>query len=172
VAQGPVWPSARAAIRSHGRGHRSAAWRAHRCDGHLELADGESRKRPVGTEVTGEPGRGRQAADGQQSTFGGTRTGAEESSRIRGCASMRQRDLPAPFPRSFTTFIDSNYIGVILEHISHGGSQGFKSPHLHPIESPAQRPWRAPPAGAVSPQGLPGQQTPNKHIPTRPRRAS
>jgi hypothetical protein len=31
-------------------------------------------------------------------------------------------------PRAFTP---SNYIGVIPEHISHGRSQGFKSPHLH-----------------------------------------
>ena len=38
----------------------------------------------------------------------------------QGRASMRQHDLPARFPRSFTHFTASNYIGVIPEQISHG----------------------------------------------------
>ncbi len=36
---------------------------------------------------------------------------------------------------------------------SHGGSQGFKSPHLHPWKSPGQRPRRVAPAGAAPHQG-------------------
>jgi hypothetical protein len=40
------------------------------------------------------------------------------------------RDLHVSYDPS-PTFTPSNYIDVLQEHISHGGSQGFKSPHLH-----------------------------------------
>jgi len=52
---------------------------------------------------------------------------------------MRQRYLPARFPRSFTYLAVSNYINVISKQISHGGSQGFKSPHLHPTDDQRKR---------------------------------
>ena len=42
-----------------------------------------------------------------------------------------------------------NYINVIAEQISHGGSQGFKSPHLHPTtdeKPPKPLPFPPPPA--------------------------
>jgi hypothetical protein len=37
----------------------------------------------------------------------------------------------------------------LAEYPSHGGSQGFKSPHLHPHKSPGHRSRRVRPAGAV-----------------------
>jgi hypothetical protein len=51
----------------------------------------------------------------------------------------------------------SSEVRELAEYPSHGGSQGFKSPHLHPYNSPGHRPGGSPPPGRgrsrISPAG-------------------
>src|SRR6266699_3460924 len=89
----------------------------------------ESRGPPVGAEVAGESRQG-----GRQQTG---------SNRPLESPVERQKDRDGPCPTRDVSigpdlhvsydpspsFTDANYIGVIPEQISHGGSQGFKSPH-------------------------------------------
>jgi hypothetical protein len=57
----------------------------------------------------------------------------------RASGEARTSAVTCRFLRSFTHFTDANYINVIPEQISHGGSQGFKSPHLHPTTRSSER---------------------------------
>jgi hypothetical protein len=81
---------------------------------------------------------------GVRAADGSNRSSEDQKRRERIMTDMSpirplRRLLPTRFPLSFTHFTGTNYIGVIPQQTSHGGSQGFKSPHLHPKHCRSER---------------------------------